>query len=119
MQGVILLYVHHQSSTYLPPVKNSHRTWEEGYWMSDKPPVQQALATELAEIILKIPDPTSSLLFLKGFWHTVVREWNGIDRLRYSMVYPKLISTIMTPSAGWTNTTCWFGVSSTPPSPFL
>ena len=51
--------------------------------MSDKPLVQQALATELADILLKIPDPSSSLLFLKGFWHTVVREWQGIDRLRY------------------------------------
>ena len=51
--------------------------------MSDKPLVQQALATELADILLKIPDPSSSLLFLKGFWQTVVREWHGIDRLRW------------------------------------
>ena len=58
--------------------------WEEGYWMSDKPLVQQALATELADILLKIPDPSSSLLFLKGFWQTVVREWHGIDRLRWA-----------------------------------
>jgi ribosomal RNA-processing protein 1 len=50
--------------------------------MSDKPLVQQALASELADILLKISDPSSSLLFLKGFWHTVVREWHGIDRLR-------------------------------------
>lgn len=56
---------------------------EEGYWMSDKPLVQQALATELADILLKIPDPSSSLLFLKGFWQTMVREWLGIDRLRW------------------------------------
>ena len=63
--------------------KDAHCPSEEGYWMSDKPLVQQALATELADILLKIPDPSSSLLFLKGFWHTVVREWHGIDRLRY------------------------------------
>ena len=50
--------------------------------MSDKPLVQQDLATELADILLKIPDPSSSLLFLKGFWQTIVREWLGIDRLR-------------------------------------
>ena len=61
----------------------AHCALEEGYWMSDKPLVQQALATELADILLKIPDPSSSLLFLKGFWQTVVREWNGIDRLRW------------------------------------
>lgn len=52
--------------------------------MSDKPLVQQALATELADILLKIPDPSSSLLFLKGFWQTIVREWPGIDRLRWA-----------------------------------
>jgi len=52
--------------------------------MSDKPPVQQALASELADILLKIPDPSSSLLFLKGFWQTIVREWHGIDRLRWA-----------------------------------
>ena len=62
--------------------KDAYCTLEEGYWMSDKPLVQQALATELADILLKIPDPSSSLLFLKGFWRTVVREWDGIDRLR-------------------------------------
>ena len=63
--------------------KSTYCVLKEGFWMSDKPLVQQALATELSEILLKIPDPSSSLLFLKGFWHTVVREWHGIDRLRY------------------------------------
>lgn len=51
--------------------------------MSDKPLVQQALASEIAEIVLTIPDVNSSLAFLDGFWETIVREWNGIDRLRY------------------------------------
>lgn len=51
--------------------------------MSDKPLVQQALATELAELLLTISDTPSSLKFLQGFWMTLVREWNGIDRLRY------------------------------------
>lgn len=51
--------------------------------MSDKPLVQQALASELAEILLTISNISSSLTFLRGFWTTLVREWNGIDRLRY------------------------------------
>lgn len=50
--------------------------------MSDKPLVQQALASELAEIVLTITSVPSSLFFLRGFWETTVREWNGIDRLR-------------------------------------
>ena len=63
---------------------DADRALEEGYWMSDKPLVQQALAAELADILLRIPDPSSSFLFLKGFWQTVVREWHGIDRLRWA-----------------------------------
>ncbi len=50
--------------------------------MSDKPLVQQALATELAELVLTITSTPASLSFLSGFWETTVREWNGIDRLR-------------------------------------
>jgi len=53
--------------------------------MSDKPLVQQALAGELAELILAITSTTASLAFLRGFWTTVVREWNGIDRLRCAL----------------------------------
>jgi ribosomal RNA-processing protein 1 len=51
--------------------------------MSDKPLVQQALASELAELLLAISNTMASLAFLRGFWMTIVREWNGIDRLRY------------------------------------
>lgn len=51
--------------------------------MSDKPLVQQALATEIAEIMLSIPKTTTALAFLRGFWEAMVREWAGIDRLRY------------------------------------
>ncbi|KAK7465395.1 hypothetical protein VKT23_005373 [Stygiomarasmius scandens] len=57
------------------------------FWMSDKPLVQQALASELAEIILTITTTTSSLAFLSVFWETIVREWNGIDRLRMDKYY--------------------------------
>ncbi|KAG6337072.1 hypothetical protein ID866_2025 [Astraeus odoratus] len=53
------------------------------FWMSDKPLVQQALASELAELLLTIADTSSSLHFLRGFWSIIVREWHGIDRLRY------------------------------------
>jgi len=53
-----------------------------GFWMSDKPLVQQALASELAELLLTISDIPSALKFLRWFWITLVREWSGIDRLR-------------------------------------
>ncbi|GLB35896.1 putative nucleolar protein,Nop52 [Lyophyllum shimeji] len=58
-----------------------------GFWMSDKPLVQQALATELADLVLTITTTSASLAFLRGFWETIVREWNGIDRLRIDKYY--------------------------------
>ncbi|KXN88781.1 hypothetical protein AN958_06650 [Leucoagaricus sp. SymC.cos] len=57
------------------------------FWMSDKSLVQQALANELAELLLTITSTAASLAFLKGFWTTIVREWNGIDRLRIDKYY--------------------------------
>ena len=51
--------------------------------MSDKPLVQQALASELAGLLLAIPSSATALAFLRGFWEAILREWNGIDRLRY------------------------------------
>lgn len=68
-----------------------------GFWMSDKPLVQQALASELADLVLRINPRTAgdraaarldaSLAFLEGFWAALVREWNGIDRLRIDKYY--------------------------------
>lgn len=57
------------------------------FWMSDKPLVQQALASELAEILLTISTTSSSLAFLRGFWEMTVREWSSIDRLRLDKYY--------------------------------
>ncbi|KAI0036589.1 Nop52-domain-containing protein [Vararia minispora EC-137] len=57
------------------------------FWMSDKPLVQQALASELAEVMLNINPVSSALNFLEGFWQCMVREWNGIDRLRVDKYY--------------------------------
>ena len=56
--------------------------------MSDKPLIQQALARDLAELILLIRPASeedrfaAALDFLAGFWRAIVREWQGIDRLR-------------------------------------
>ena len=66
--------------------------------MSDKPRVQQDLAQELAELLLTITTIPSSLSFLKGFWITTVREWNGIDRLRYvRYAFPILLTAQSSP----------------------
>ncbi|WVR08021.1 hypothetical protein IAU60_005065 [Kwoniella sp. DSM 27419] len=65
------------------------------FWMSDKPLVQQALASDLAELLLLInpksdtPEDrfSASVAFLEGFWDAIVREWAGIDRLRMDKYY--------------------------------
>ncbi|OCF33553.1 ribosomal RNA-processing protein 1 [Kwoniella heveanensis CBS 569] len=65
------------------------------FWMSDKPLVQQALAADLAELLLLIKPRSdspedrfkASLAFLEGFWDAIVREWAGIDRLRMDKYY--------------------------------
>ena len=50
--------------------------------MSDKRPVQQRLATDLAGLVEIMPEETV-LPFLDAFWKTIAREWPGIDALRY------------------------------------
>lgn len=65
--------------------------------MSDKPRVQQALAQEMADMLLIInagqisassssssaaTNAEPSLLFLEGFWDAMVREWWGLDKWR-------------------------------------
>ncbi|WWD20320.1 hypothetical protein CI109_104796 [Kwoniella shandongensis] len=65
------------------------------FWMSDKPLVQQALAADLAELLLQIKPRSdsskdrfeASLAFLEGFWDAIVREWAGLDRLRMDKFY--------------------------------
>lgn len=79
MEGHLLLYAMASSFEFM--ILEPYDVFT-GFWMSDKPLVQQALATDLAEILLNIPNVQGSLDFLKGFWEAIVREWSGIDRLR-------------------------------------
>jgi ribosomal RNA-processing protein 1 len=76
------------SALHYPDTGHALKLLWIGFWMSDKPLVQQALATELADLVLTITTTPSSLAFLRGFWETTVCEWNGIDRLRYASIAP-------------------------------
>ena len=53
-----------------------------GFWLSDKPLVQQELSADLAELLLDIPTADASFDFLRGFWEAIVREWSGLDYIR-------------------------------------
>ena len=76
MEGYILLYACFRY------VASHHITGCVGYWMSDKALVQQALASDLAQLLLSISNVPSSLYFLRGFWSAIIREWSGLDYLR-------------------------------------
>ncbi|KAK2461551.1 hypothetical protein APHAL10511_006014 [Amanita phalloides] len=81
------------------------------FWMSDKPLVRQALASELAELLLSASSTSTSLTFLGGFWETTVREWNGIDRLRidkYYMLVRRFVNATfrLLIRAKWDSTAC-------------
>jgi ribosomal RNA-processing protein 1 len=57
------------------------------FWMSDKPRVQQALAQEMADIVLSIEqskdeESDGAMRFLEGFFDAMVREWWGLDKWR-------------------------------------
>jgi len=51
-------------------------------WHSDKLLVQQELAGTLADLIFCFETTPSALLFIKCFYLTIVREWDGIDAHR-------------------------------------
>jgi hypothetical protein len=85
VEGIVLLYV-----CRLPLLHPTNRS--SGFWMSDKPLVQQRLASDLSSIVLQI-DPKSeeedtlardmaALDFIQGFWEAIIREWVGSVRFR-------------------------------------
>lgn len=60
--------------------KTDDRPWL-GYWMSDKPLVQQALAQDLGSLLLDL-STDSFIPFLEAFWEIHCAQWHGIDRIR-------------------------------------
>jgi hypothetical protein len=58
--------------------------------MSDKPLIQQELAENLAAMIHAQSDDRA-VQYLTGFWHTIGREWGGIDRLRCVSGFPRTV----------------------------
>lgn len=52
-----------------------------GFWMSDKPLIQQALANDLGALVMEMP-AANAIPFLKNFWKVHCQEWHGLDRIR-------------------------------------
>ncbi|KAM4702393.1 ribosomal RNA processing protein 1 homolog B-like [Discoglossus pictus] len=51
-------------------------------WMQDKPLLQEELSQTISQLIHFLHTRDTQDLFLRTFWQTLSREWNGIDRLR-------------------------------------
>ncbi|XP_019623184.1 PREDICTED: ribosomal RNA processing protein 1 homolog B-like [Branchiostoma belcheri] len=51
-------------------------------WMSDKPLVQEELANTMSKLLHCLKNEDTVFLFIKVFFKTMIREWNGIDHLR-------------------------------------
>ena len=73
-----------------------------GFWMSDKPLVQQALAQNLADLTLDVRPKSkskngrverfrSAMTYLCGFWEAIIREWSTLDHHRCApLVFSRL-----------------------------
>eukprot|EP00118_Oscarella_pearsei_P022038 m.251139 g.251139 ORF g.251139 m.251139 type:complete len:140 (+) comp40333_c0_seq8:459-878(+) len=56
-------------------------------WMSDKPPVQEELAATISKLIHSLLSKEQAFKFIKAFFVTMQREWDGIDFLRLDKFY--------------------------------
>ncbi|XP_075375652.1 ribosomal RNA processing protein 1 homolog B [Mycteria americana] len=56
-------------------------------WMQDKPLLQEELADNISQLIHVIQNTEARHLFIRTFWQTMNREWNGIDNLRLDKYY--------------------------------
>ncbi|XP_069801149.1 ribosomal RNA processing protein 1 homolog A-like [Dendropsophus ebraccatus] len=56
-------------------------------WMQDKPQLQEELALTMSQLVHSLQNRQSQSLFVRTFWQTLNREWNGIDRLRLDKFY--------------------------------
>lgn len=59
------------------------------FWHSDRVHVQQALASNLANMVLIVSE-VNYISFLEAFWTTICREWKSIDVLRLDKFYTLL-----------------------------
>lgn len=67
-------------------------------WMQDKPLLQEELAKNMSQLVHMLHTRESRNLFLRAFWQTLNREWDGIDRLRLDKFYT-LVRFVLNQSA--------------------
>ncbi|KXN73619.1 hypothetical protein CONCODRAFT_35572, partial [Conidiobolus coronatus NRRL 28638] len=57
-----------------------------GFWMADKPIVQQDTAKNIGDVITLIK-PDNAYLFIEAFWSVLNSKWHEIDRIRTDKFY--------------------------------
>jgi ribosomal RNA-processing protein 1 len=73
------------------------KLWKALYycmWMSDKPQVQEELATELSQLVHQLQQTSDQLIFLAAFFIIIGDEWPKLDRLRIDKFYLLIRLTI-------------------------
>jgi ribosomal RNA-processing protein 1 len=66
------------------------KLWKALYycmWLSDKQEIQAELASSLSQLVDLFPTKFLSLLFLKMFYRTILREWSLLDQYRVNKFY--------------------------------
>ncbi|KFG79298.1 nucleolar protein NOP52 variant [Metarhizium anisopliae] len=82
-QSLATLQTYLSSRTGLPAA-DALKLWTGLYyalWMTDRPRPQQALAADLANLVLDVPAACAPPL-ASGFWSVLSRQWASIDALR-------------------------------------
>jgi ribosomal RNA-processing protein 1 len=66
------------------------KLWKALYycmWLSDKQEIQTELASSLSQLVELFPTKFLSLLFIKMFYRTILREWSLLDQYRVNKFY--------------------------------
>ena len=59
----------------------------QSFWLSDKVNIQEELANVLTDCILSFKNFSISLLYVKSFFQTMLREWSLLDQYRINKMY--------------------------------
>lgn len=92
------------------PDADALRLWTGLYyalWMTDRPRPQQALASDLANLVFDLRAPCV-VPFLRGFWAVLSKQWPHIDALRMDK-FLLLVRRVFSAQVRWVRERKWKG----------
>ncbi|GAB1611201.1 midasin-like [Argonauta hians] len=66
-------------------------------WMQDKPLLQEKLVDQICQLLPLFPSEEYAMMYIRSFYETEAREWNGIDQLRldkYMMLVREFVNSV-------------------------